>query len=89
MRLYEEKIFPRAEKLQRLTVGNKEAMFGRMIETMKGEDPSLVMRVLCLGLVVWVVSAYFWIRVTVGWRQGGGGGGGGGIESSGKSEGIL
>ncbi|KAL8869611.1 MAG: hypothetical protein Q9174_004147 [Haloplaca sp. 1 TL-2023] len=76
VKMYEENMFPRAEKLQRLTARNKEAMFapdapvgmfGRMIETMKGEEPSLAMRVLGSGVVVKMVNAYFWLRVQVGW----------------------
>jgi 2-polyprenyl-6-methoxyphenol hydroxylase-like FAD-dependent oxidoreductase len=73
---YEEKMFPRAEKIQSLTEANKTAMFradapvgliSRMLETMALDDPSVLAKLISTTPVVATVYSYFWIRTQIGW----------------------
>ena len=73
---YEELMFPRAKKLQALTMKNKESMFGpdtptalipRMLAVMVSDSPSIFMRMLGTAPVLAVFYSYFWIRKQIGW----------------------
>ncbi|KAJ6581250.1 salicylate hydroxylase [Mycena capillaripes] len=73
--LYEQEMFPRAEKLQRVTMYNKQTMFGPtapigmitgMLKQMTSESPSIILRMLGPPIVALFYS-YFWIRQQLGW----------------------
>ncbi len=74
--LYEQLMFPRAEKLQAMTMNNKQAMFGpdtpiglmtHMMRTVASDSPSSLMKMLGTKPVIAAVYGYFWIRTQVGW----------------------
>lgn len=69
--LYEQLMFPRAEKLQATTMNNKQTMFGPgapiglitgMLKTKASDSPSILMKMLGTTPVVAAVYWYFWIR---------------------------
>ena len=73
---FEQLMFPRSEKLQTVTMNNKQVMFGpdtpiglmtHMLKTMATDSPSIVMKLLGTAPVVAVVYSFFWIRKQVGW----------------------
>lgn len=81
---YEQLMFPRAEKLQVMTMRNKEILFGPdapiglftgMMKTMASDSPSIVMKMLGTAPVLALVYSYFWVRQQVGlavrkyWRR--------------------
>ena len=81
---YEQLMFPRAEKLQVMTMRNKEILFGPdapiglftgMMKTMASDSPSILTKMLGTAPVLAVVYGYFWIRQQVGlavrkyWRR--------------------
>ena len=74
--LYEQRMFPRAEKIQETAMENKRVMFGpdapiglmtRMLKMKVSESPSILVRMLGTAPVVAAVYAYFWILKQVGW----------------------
>ena len=74
--LYEQLMFPRAEKLQATTINNKQIMFGPdapiglitgMLKTMASDSPSILMKTLGTAPVLAALYSYFWIRTQVGW----------------------
>ena len=74
--LCDQRMFPRAEKIQAETINNKQTMFGPgapvglltgMLKSKASESPSILMKVLGTAPVVAAVYAYFWIRAQVGW----------------------
>jgi 2-polyprenyl-6-methoxyphenol hydroxylase-like FAD-dependent oxidoreductase len=74
--LYEQLMFPRAEKLQATTMSNKHIMFAadtpvglmtRLLKRMASDSPSILIRILGTAPVVAAVYGYFWIRQQVGW----------------------
>ena len=76
VRLYEQLMFPRAEKMQAATMNNKQAMFGgdapiglmtRMLKIMASESPSILMKMLGTAPVVAAFYGYFYMRTQVGW----------------------
>ena len=74
---YEQLMFPRAEKLQRLTIANKQNGFGPdapiglitdFIKTMASdEEASLLVRLLASAPVLAAIFSYFWTRQQIGW----------------------
>jgi 2-polyprenyl-6-methoxyphenol hydroxylase-like FAD-dependent oxidoreductase len=73
---YEQKMFPRAAKVQAQTIDNKETMFGpsapiglmtRMLKLKAREDDSILGKMLGTAPVVATVYAYFWTRTQLGW----------------------
>ena len=74
--LYEQLMFPRAEKIQAMTMNNKQSAFGPdapvalmtdMLQTMASNSPSILMKMLGTAPVVAAVYGYFWVRTQVGW----------------------
>lgn len=74
--LYEQLMFPRAEKLQATTMYNKHIMFEadapvglmtRLLKRMASDSPSIFIRILGTAPVAAAVYGYFWIRQQVGW----------------------
>lgn len=74
--LYEQRMFPRAAKVQATTMLNKqnglgpEAPLGIMtglLKNLTSDSPSVFARMLGTAPVVAVVYGYFWIRKQVGW----------------------
>lgn len=74
--LYEQLMFPRAEKVQARTMNNKQIAFGPeaplglmtgMLKMKAGESPSILVRMLGTAPVVAAVYGYFWIRAQIGW----------------------
>lgn len=74
--LYEQMMFPRAEKLQAVTMGNKQVMFGpdapiglmtHMMRTMSSDSPSILVKMLGTAPVIAALYSYFWIRTQIGW----------------------
>ena len=74
--LYEQLMFPRAEKMQAITMVNKQRGFGPdtpialmtgMLKTVASESPSILMKMLGTAPVVAVFYAFFWIRKQIGW----------------------
>jgi 2-polyprenyl-6-methoxyphenol hydroxylase-like FAD-dependent oxidoreductase len=74
--LYEQLMFPRAEKIQAMTMNNKQNVFGPdapigfltgMLKTVASDSPSILMKMLGTAPVVAAVYGYFWIRKQVGW----------------------
>jgi len=74
--LYEQRMFPRAEKLQATTMGNKQVMFGpdapiglftHLLRTKASESPSILMKILGTPPVVAIAFSYFWVRQQIGW----------------------
>ena len=72
---YEQLMFPRAEKVQRLTMNNKLAVFGsdapisfltNMIRHTTSDNPSMPMRMLGTAPAIAVAYGYLWIRKQVG-----------------------
>ena len=81
---YEQLMFPRAQKLQAMTMRNKEILFGPdapigmftgMMKSLASDSPSIFMKILGTAPVLAVVYSYFWIRQQVGlavrrlWRR--------------------
>lgn len=74
---YEQLMFPRAEKVQRTTMANKQNVFGPdapialmtgMIKAMASEEEaSILVKVAGSAPVLAVVFSYFWIRQQIGW----------------------
>jgi 2-polyprenyl-6-methoxyphenol hydroxylase-like FAD-dependent oxidoreductase len=73
---YEEQMFPRAKKLQAVTMASKEILFGpdtptalipRMLALMVSDNPSLFIRLLGTAPVRAVFYSIFWIRKQIGW----------------------
>jgi 2-polyprenyl-6-methoxyphenol hydroxylase-like FAD-dependent oxidoreductase len=73
---YEEQMFPRAKKLQAVTMASKEILFGpdtptalipRMLALMVSDNPSFFIRLLGTAPVRAVVYSIFWIRKQIGW----------------------
>lgn len=78
VRFYEQRMFPRAKKLQATTMNNKELAFGPggpvklmtgMIRRLAGESPSRVVRLLGTAPVISVARSYFWIQQQIGWAM--------------------
>ena len=74
--MYEQLMFPRAEKLQVKTMNNKQIMFGpsapiglmtNMLKTVASDSPSILMKMLGTAPVVAMFFSYFWLRRQVGW----------------------
>lgn len=74
--LYEQVMFPRAEKIQATTMTNKQYGFGPdapigtitgMLKTLTNDSPSIFIRMLGTAPFVAAVFSYFWIRKQVGW----------------------
>ena len=74
--LYEQLMFPRAEKAQAKTMINKQIMFGPgapislmtgMLKRVASESPLILIKMLGTVPVVAAVYGYFWIRQQVGW----------------------
>jgi 2-polyprenyl-6-methoxyphenol hydroxylase-like FAD-dependent oxidoreductase len=74
--LYEQQMFPRAEKIQAQTINNKQTMFGSgapiglltgMLKSQASESTSILMKLLGTAPVVAAVYGYFWIRAQLGW----------------------
>lgn len=81
---YEERLFPRSEKLQAVTMGNRVAMFGpnapiglmtHMLKTMASGNKSVLARAVATMPVVAIVYCYFWVLTKIGmavrkfWRR--------------------
>ncbi|KAI4215947.1 MAG: hypothetical protein LQ351_001443 [Letrouitia transgressa] len=73
---YEQLMFTRAEKLQAVTMGNKQTMFGPdtpiglmtyLVKTMANDSPSILVKMLGTAPIVAAVFGFFWIRQQVGW----------------------
>ncbi|MCJ1453366.1 hypothetical protein MMC28_003713 [Mycoblastus sanguinarius] len=73
---YEQLMFPRADKVQATTMGNKQTMFGPdapiglmtfMMRTMARDSPSILMKMLGTAPVIATVYSYFWIRTQIGY----------------------
>lgn len=73
---YEQLMFLRAEKLQAMTMKNKEIMFGpdtptalipRMLALMVSDHPSIFVRMLGSAPILALLYSYFWIRKQIGW----------------------
>ncbi|KAL9609929.1 MAG: hypothetical protein Q9167_005325, partial [Letrouitia subvulpina] len=73
---YEQLMFPRAEKLQAATMGNKQTMFGsdapiglmtHLVRTVAHDSPSILVNMLGTAPVIAVVFSFFWIRQQIGW----------------------
>lgn len=76
IQMYEQGMFPRAEKLQAETLSNKETMFGEsaplgllthMLETMASSSTSISAKILGTAPVLAAVYVYFWVRAQIGW----------------------
>lgn len=74
--LYEQLMFPRAEKMQATTMINKQNSFGpdapiatmtSMLKIMTSDSPSIFIRMLGTAPFVAAAYGYFWIRKQVGW----------------------
>ncbi|KAI9812574.1 MAG: hypothetical protein M1827_004563 [Pycnora praestabilis] len=74
--LYEQLMFPRAEKIQIMTMNNKQNMFGpdtpigfmtAMLKIVASDSSSISMKMLGTAPVVAAVYGYLWIRMQVGW----------------------
>ena len=74
--LYEQLMFPRAEKIQVKTMTIKQISFGPdtplrpltgMLKTMASESPSILIKILGTAPVVAAAYGYFWIRTQLGW----------------------
>ncbi|SLM36141.1 Monooxygenase, FAD-binding [Lasallia pustulata] len=74
--LYEQLMFPRAEKIQAMTMNFKQIAFGPdapiglmtgMLKTVASDSPSMLMKMLGTAPVLAAVFSYFWIRMQVGW----------------------
>lgn len=74
--LYEQLMFPRTEKIQSMTVNNKQNMFGPdaplammtgMLRMLASDSPSGLKKMLGTAPVVAAVYGYFWILKQVGW----------------------
>ena len=73
---YEQLMFPRAEKLQVMTMNNKQNVFGPgapigmmtgMLKTLASDSPSIFGKMLATAPVVATFYSYLWIRMQVGW----------------------
>ncbi|MCJ1484129.1 hypothetical protein MMC06_004297 [Schaereria dolodes] len=82
--LYEQQMFPRAEKIQAITMMNKQNAFGPsapigimtgMLKTVTSDSPSIFVRMLGTAPVVAAFHGYLWIRKQIGlavrrlWRR--------------------
>ncbi len=74
--LYEQIMFPRAEKVQAETMNNKQNLFGPnapiafmtgMLKSVASDSPSIFMKMLGTAPVVGAFYGYFWIVQQVGW----------------------
>jgi 2-polyprenyl-6-methoxyphenol hydroxylase-like FAD-dependent oxidoreductase len=74
--LYEQQMFPRAERTQAKTMNNKENIFGPdapigvmtgMLKSVASDSPSILVKMLGTAPVVATVYGYFWIRMQIGW----------------------
>lgn len=75
---YERQMFPRAEKLQAMTIKNKEILFGpdtptalipRMLRVMTYDHPSIFVRMIGAAPVRALLYSYFWIVKQIGWAR--------------------
>ena len=73
---YEQLMFPRAEKIQAMTMKNKQSGFGpdgpsglmtNMMKTVASDSPSIFIQMLGTAPVIAAVYGYFWMRQQVGW----------------------
>ena len=73
---YEKEMFPRAEKIQAMTMRNKKGVFGEdapigfmvaMIKSVASESPSVWMNLAGTWPFVAIIYGYFWIRKQAGW----------------------
>ncbi|KAE9375358.1 FAD/NAD(P)-binding domain-containing protein [Stipitochalara longipes BDJ] len=73
---YEELMFPRAKKIQTMTMANKEIMFGpdtptalipHMLALMVSDSPSFFIRLLGTPPILAAFYSYFWVRKQIGW----------------------
>ena len=74
--IYEEMMFPRAEKLQAMAMENKQTMFGPtapiglmtgMLRKKASESSSIPMKLLGSAPVIALIFSYFWLRQQIGW----------------------
>jgi len=74
--LYEQQMFPRAERTQAKTMNNKKNIFGPdapigvmtgMLKSVASDSPSILVKMLGTAPVVAAVYGYFWIRIQIGW----------------------